>query len=71
MGLEKAVVQGDVCIHVHTVCEPRYASAGAFVDGEIPVDVGVWEGFLEEETSVTLERCMNSKDREGGGGGHL
>lgn len=43
------MVQGGVCIHANIVCKPTYASAGAFMEGEIPVEVGVWEGFLEEE----------------------
>lgn len=46
--------------------------------GEIPGEVGVWEGFLEENTSVTLERYIRSEGREGvyeqtgwGSGGEL
>lgn len=47
------------------MCEPRRPSAGMFMGGEIPGEVGVWEGFLEEETYVTLERYIRSEGREG------
>lgn len=48
------------------VCEPVCPRAGVFTDGEVPVNLGVREGFLEEETSVAPEGCLRPKVREGG-----